>query len=92
MVEMSLTEESEMSIYQIVCRHSRTDDGFVRMETNLRRAIKFAREHVESSYIDSAQAVVSKVAGEGSRFPGALLRTEAQYINRGGRAVRFGVC
>ena len=81
-----------MSTYQIVCQHSRTDDGFVRMETNLRRAKRFAREHVESSYVDSAQAVVSKVAGPGARFPGELLRTEARYVNRGGRAVSLGVC
>ena len=90
MVEMGLTEETEMSTYQIVCQHSRSDTGFVVMETNLRRAKRVAREHVESSYIDSAQAVVSRVAGEGCRFPGQLLRTEAHYINRGGRVRSYG--
>ncbi len=79
-----------MNTYQIVCQHSGTDTGFVRIETNLRRAKQFARQHVESSYVDQAQAVVSKVASDGCRFPGELLRTEARYVNRGGRAVSLG--
>ncbi len=76
-----------MSTYRIICQHSISDTGFERTESNFRRACKLAREHVETSYRDSAQANVVRVTGT-ERPPYVAL---AKYVNRLGRAVKCPV-
>jgi len=73
-----------MSTYRIICQHSISDSGFERTETNFRRACQLAREHVETSYRDAAQASVVRETGS-ERPPHVAL---AKYVNVRGRAIK----
>jgi len=73
-------------VYTIICQHGIADDGFELTESNFRRACRIAREHVETSYRNAAQATVARATGS-ERPP---LITLAKYINVRGRAHKCG--
>lgn len=78
---------TKASKYTIVCQHSIDDSGFTIVASNLRRAKTIAREHVETSYINKAQATILRMTLD-DRPP---YRAVCKYVNYGGRAVKRDV-